>query len=346
VKGDSSLDLVISHSQQLDYLRSGLQLKLNGSPLVSLRLSDNTSNQNLFKLILPSTLIHAGKNTIEFAAEFNTRDICSAPTDATTWLRVSSDSLLHLPLEKNTTNILDTKTFGDFPKAFLSSPNLDNVTFVLSPSDFASWQAAQKLAYQLGAALPESSLLLARVTWSDAVDAALIDGADVILVGKPSDQKILTDKGSFPSLIFNPDNSLSSESPLMMVLQSGAEENTGYLAIRGYAGEPDRVMLAVLGNTAVGINAAADRMASAAISASNFALAADQNGGANWLDEGIATGQVIQPASTPAESTVVKNTTEQFRQGMLIWVLPLMIVLLIVLIIFILSEARYNKVKN
>jgi hypothetical protein len=346
VKGDSSFDLVISHSQQLDYLRSGLQLKLNGSPLVSLRLNDNTSNQNLFKLILPSTLIHAGKNTIEFIGEFNTRDICSAPNDATAWLRVSSDSLLHLPLEKNTANILDTKTFGDFPEAFLSSPNLDNVTFVISPSDIASWQAAQKLAYQLGAALPESSLLLARVTWSDAVDAALIDGADVILVGEPSDQKMLTDKSAFPSLIFNPDNSLSSQSPLMLVLQSGAEENTGYLAIRGYAGEPDRVMLAVLGNTAAGINAAADRMASPAISASNFALAADQNGGANWLDEGIATGQVMQSSGTPAETPVVKNTTEQFRQGMLIWVLPLIVVLLIVLIIFILSEARYNKVKN
>ena len=346
VKGDSSFDLVISHSQQLDYLRSGLQLKLNGSPLVSLRLNDNTSNQSLFKLILPSTLIHAGKNTIEFAAEFNTRDICSAPNDATAWLRISSDSLLHLPLEKNTANILDTKTFGDFPQAFLSSPNLDNVTFVLSPSDFASWQAAQKLAYHLGAALPERSLILARVTWSNAVDTVLIDGADVILVGKPSDQKMLTDKGSFPSLIFNQDNSLSSASPLLLVLQSGAEENTGYLAIRGYAGEPDRVMAAVLGSTAAGINAAADRITSPAISASNFALAAGQNGGANWLDEGIATGQVMQPSGTTAETPVVKNTTEQFRQGMLIWVLPLIIVLLIILIIFILSEARYNKVKS
>lgn len=346
VRPDSSFDLIISHSQQLDYLRSGLQVKLNGFPAVSLRLNDNTANQNLFKLILPSNLIHAGRNTVELIAGLNTRDLCSEPDETVAWLRVSASSLLHLPLESAVTGSVVPKVFKDFPDSFLSGSNLDNVTFVLAPSDFGSWQAAGKLAYLLGAALPQNEPLQLHVTWSDAVDPALIEGSNVILVGKPLDFKTLADKDQFPSMVFTTDNVLNGESTLAMVTKPTAGADVGYLAIRGFAIQTNRVLMAVLGNNLAGINYAVNAISSPDVRASNFAIVVNEGVQASWLDPGISTGEVVQPAALATEVPAGANTAQQFKQGMLIWVIPAIAALLILLILLLLIEVKFKNRKE
>ncbi|MDP3720934.1 MAG: cellulose biosynthesis cyclic di-GMP-binding regulatory protein BcsB, partial [Anaerolineaceae bacterium] len=297
VRADASFDLVISHSQQLDYLRSGLQMLVNGYPAVSLRLTDNTSNQAMFKLIMPANLVHAGRNTVEFVADLYTRDLCTAPTANMAWMRVSSSSLLHMPLEAAIGGSLVSKNFGDFPNAFLTGFGLDNVLIQVAPGEFGNIQAAAKLAGWLGAGLPDHTILQLHAGYADAIDPTLAANASMILVGAPSDFVGLTEKTQFPSLVFDEQNLLSDRSALEMVTRPQAGQDAGYLAIRGYDATTSKVLLAVLGSTPAGLTYAVDGLVSRQASKHNFLIVTGENEETGWLDAGIATGENVSASS-------------------------------------------------
>jgi len=346
VRADASFDLVISHSQQLDYLRSGLQMLVNGYPAVSLRLTDNTSNQAMFKLIMPANLIHAGRNTVEFVADLNMRDLCTAPTENMAWLRVCSSSLLHLPLETAVGGSLVSKNFFDFPNAFLIGSGLDNVLIEIAPAEFGNIQAAAKLAGRLGAGLPDHTIMQLNAAFVDAVDPALADNASIILVGAPSSFTSLTDKTQFPSLVFDANNLLSDQSALELVTRPQAGENAGYLAIRGYDATTSKVLLAVLGSSPTGLTYAVDGLVSTQAAKNNFLIVTGKNEETGWLDAGIATGEIVTASSQQTPIAPGVNAVQAFRMSMLKWVVPAMVVLLAVMLLFLYIEIRLRVNKK
>ena len=339
VRSDASFELTISHSQQLDYLRSGLQVKVNGFPAVSLRLTDNTSNQALFQLIMPANLIHPGRNTIEFVADLSTRDLCTAATESVAWLRISSSSLLHLPLESAVGGTMLPKTFGDFPDAFLTGSGLNNVVFQIAQGDFGNIQAAAKLAARLGSALPDHTLFQVSAIGADAV---MPTDASVILIGRPSDFSGLTEKTQFPSLAFNADDSLSDQSALQLVTKPEAGADAGYLAIRGFDATTSRVLLAVLGNSPAGVSYAVDALSSLQSAENNFTLVTGPAEQSGWLDEGIATGEITAAGVEPTEVVPGSDPVQAFRNGMLLWVVPALVILLALMLLFLYLEVRQN----
>lgn len=346
VRADASFDLIISHSQQLDYLSSGLQVKVNGYPAVSLRLNDNTSNQALFTLIMPANLIHAGRNTVEFVADLNTRDLCTPPIETVAWLRVSSSSLLHLPLESAVGGSLLAKTFGDFPDAFLSGSGLNDITLVVGPADFGNIQAAAILANNLGAALPDNTIFEINALFSDSAELAQATDSSMILIGKPSDFSNLSEKTQFPSLVFNADNSLSEQSALELVSTPETGADVGYLAIRGFDALSNRVLMAILGNNPNGVGYAVNAVTSSKAADNNFVMVVADNVQTGWLDSGIATGE-ITPSTT--EITPIEegdDPVQAFRSGMLIWVVPALAILLGIMLLFIYIEIRQNIKKT
>jgi len=340
VRADASFDLIISHSQQLDYLRSGLQMLVNGYPAVSLRITDNTSNQAMFKLILPANLVHAGRNTVEFVADLYTRDLCTAPTANMAWMRVSSSSLLHLPLEAALGGSLVSKNFGDFPNAFLTGSGLDNVLIQIAPEEFGNIQAAARLAGWLGAGLPDHTIMQLNAGYADAIDPTLAANASTILVGAPSDFVGLTEKAQFPSLVFDEQNLLSDQSALEMVTRPQAGQDAGYLAIRGYDATTSKVLLAVLGSTPAGLTYAVDGLVSRQAEKHNFLIVTGENEETGWLDTGIATGENVKPSSEQTPVAQGVDTVQAFRINMLKWVVPTMVVLLSVMLLFLYIEIR------
>ncbi|MHB8088218.1 MAG: cellulose biosynthesis cyclic di-GMP-binding regulatory protein BcsB [Anaerolineaceae bacterium] len=345
VRADASFDLVISHSQQLDYLRSGLQMLVNGYPAVSLRLTDNTSNQAMFKLIMPANLVHAGRNTVEFVADLNTRDLCTAPTSNMAWMRVSSSSLLHLPLETAVGGSLVSKTFDDFPNAFLTGSGLDNVLIEVAPAKFGNVQAAVKLAGWLGAGLPDHTIMQLNTGFADAIDPTLAANASVILVGAPSDFVNLTDKEQFPSMVFDEQNLLSDQSGLELVTRPQAGQDAGYLAIRGYDASTSKVLLAVLGSSPAGLTYAVDGLVSNQAAKHNFLIVTGENEETGWLDSGIATGEIVSASGEQTQVAPGVDVVQAFRISMLKWVVPVLVVLLIVMLLFLYIEIRlrFNK---
>ena len=346
VRADASFDLVLSHSQQLDYLRSGLQMLVNGYPAVSLRLTDNTSNQAMFKLIMPANLIHAGRNTVEFAADLNTRDLCTAATENVAWLRVSSSSLLHLPLETAVGGSMVSKTFGDFPNAFLTGSGLDNVLIEVAPAEFGNIQAAAQLAGRLGAGLPDHTIMQLSTAFSDTVDPVLAANASLILVGEPLKFTSLKDKSQFPSLVFDNKNLLSDQSALELVTRPQSGEDAGYLAIRGYDATTSKVLLAVMGSSPAGLTYAVGGLTSKQAAKNNFLIVTGKNEETGWLDAGIATGEIVTPSSLQTPVAPGVDAVQTFRISMLKWVVPAMVVLLAVMLLFLYIEIRLRLNKK
>ena len=346
VRADASFSLIISHSQQLDYLSSGLQVKVNGYPAVSLRLTDNTSNQAVFTLIMPSNLIHPGRNTVEFVADLNTRDLCTAPTETVAWIRVSSSSLLHLPLETAVGESTLAKTFGDFPDAFLAGSGLNDVTLVIGKTDFSNIQSAAKLAGELGAALPDHSVLELNALFSDAAEITQAAQASMILVGNPSDFSSLNETSEFPTMVFNADNSLSDQSALELVSKPEAGADVGYLAIRGFDATSSKVLMAVLGNTATGVNYAVEAVTSKGAAENNFVTVVADAVQSGWMDEGIATGEVTSTTITAPPTTETVDPVQVFKVGMRKWAVPLLALLLGAMLFFLYIEIRQNLRKT
>ncbi len=346
VRADASFDLVISHSQQLDYLNSSLQVKVNGYPAVSLRLNDNTSNQNLFTLIMPANLVHPGRNTVEFVAELNTRDLCTPPLESVAWLRVSSSSVLHLPLESAVGGSSAAKTFADFPDAFLAGSGLNDVILLVGANDFSNLQAGAKLAATLGAGMPSNSVFQLNALYSTDPNVSQASGLSAILVGKPSDFSILSDKTAFPSLVFNTDNSLSDQSAVELVSKPETGADVGYLAIRGYDPSTSRVLMAVLGNSSAGVAQAVEAVIDPKMADNNFGVVSSDQALSGWLDGGVATGNISITPPASATETPGEDPVQLFRANMLKWVVPALAISLALALLFLYFEIRQGLRKN
>jgi hypothetical protein len=339
---DSAINMVLSHSQQLDYLRSGLTVSLNDYPVASIRLSDQTSNEAFFQLILPATVIRPGRNTVAFSSTLEIRDICGEKLEETTWMRVSAGSVLHLPLERAVSGALSPKYFGDFPGIFLSSGDLSDVLIVLA-EDPGAWFAANDLAFMLGSALPGQQPVQLGVAFA-AYEEEQSEVSHVILVGKPSDFTGLTAEDQFPALVFNEENVLSERSSLGVVVSPAGSADVGYAAIRGYPGESHRSLLALLGNTPGGIAHAWSSLTSQQTSNHNFAIAVSEGVQASWYDGAIARGRIgAQEAVETPQLVEVSDAALQFRQGMAGWAVPVLVLLLVAIVILAVYELRRSR---
>jgi len=334
---DSTFELTISHSQQLDYLNSGLRVDLNGSPVVSLRLNDNTSNQSVFRVIVPANLVHPGRNTLGFTATLNMRDICVQPDEAVAWLRISADSLLHLPLEPGVIGGPVARTFGDFPAAFQAGYSLEDVTLLVSPGSFESVQAAGLIAFKLGAGLPDARPIALAAFTAGAENAAQPYGRSLIMVGKPLDFNGLASRDTFPSLTVNTDNTLSPGSGVEVVNRPAAGEDVGYLAIRG---QRDLSTLAILGSSPAGITSAVAALDTPVLKENNFAILTGDGSPAGWYDPSIAGGGSVKPTVEGTPVPEQASIPRPYRQMVMLWVVPLMILLAASVVLLVVMEVR------
>jgi hypothetical protein len=78
----------------------------------------------------------------------------------------------------------------------------------------------------------------------------------------------------------------------------------------------------------------------------NFLIVTGENEETGWLDEGIATGEIVTASSEETPVTPGVDAVQAFRIGMLKWVVPAMIVLLAVMLLFLYIEIRLRLNKK
>jgi len=211
---------------------------------------------------------------------------------------------------------------------------------LVTPGEFTAIQSAAKLAGVLGDSLPPNSLIQMSAYFSDAQDPAEIGDQSLLLIGKPSDFKDYL--SNFPSLAFDEKNVLTQQSVIELVNRPEANADIGYLAVRGFSAASSQVMLAILGNTAEGINQAVDLLISNQAGKQNFVITTGDNEQVGWLDQGIATGEVLAPAAEDTTEAEPANPIQTFKSGLYSWAVPVLAVLLAVALLFLYLEIRQS----
>jgi len=285
-----------------------------------------------------------GKNEIEFETVLSMRDLCTPARADLAWLRISSNSLLHLPLESVVGGSMLPITFEDFPAIFHSGSGLNQVAMIVAPEDFAMIQAAAKLAGTLGASLPQNTLVQLLTLTPESVNLTEIEDKSLLLIGTPSDFDILT--SNFPSLIFNDQNVLDQKSVIELVNRPGADADMGYLAIRGFNAASSKVLLAVLGNKAEGVLHAVEKLTANKAGENNILIVSGAGEQMGWYDEGIATGEVSAPQIEATSEAEIVNPVQAFKAGLYAWAVPVLAVLLAIALLFLYIEIRQSIKKQ
>jgi hypothetical protein len=244
------IDLVISHSDLLDYNSTGLTVLLNGEAVGGLQLSKETPITTQIKFV-PGVL-RRGINRLEIVSDIVPYYNCYSTDLLSTWITVNNSSNIHLPISDEKLNLGDIANLRDFPYMFLENRNLSDLAFVLAMNDPSSWDYASRVAYYIGA---KGSVPLVNLyaTYADHISDETLKQYNLLAFGQASTLPFIS---KINDVLPAPFKSGSDEAvqPSMLVNYSLLPDTSvGYLQMLTSPWNPDHVILAVLGNTADGV---------------------------------------------------------------------------------------------
>lgn len=347
---DAYLDLAFNHSQLMDYLRSGIIVRLNDEPVGSVRLSDTTADYNRLRMILPASSLRPGRNELAFQVDLQPRTICLDPRMESLWVTIFADSLLHLPPGGQLTRKINDLTLGDYPSALLDTDPA-NLVFVLPADEPAAWQAAGLLAFDLGSqgCHCETGLKVNLASQSLTAD---LENASLVIVGSPAKLPILSSLGEVLPMSFDSNNQLSPTSQSKIAFRSAEGSSLGYLQSAWLDSDNNQLAFAILGTDDAGLVLAARTLIDArtrpALKNGNFSLLQ----GGQIVVETIRPGQVSpdmvipagdQPAQLPAPTS--QSPAAPQASSFAPWMLPALI-LAVSLVIILLVWEIYTNTQN
>ena len=92
------LELYFAHSQRIKYENSSLTVLLNGMPIATVSLDDETALNGHLKINLPVSQARYGGNRISIQSAVQSVDPCAS---SGTWIFISSESRLYLPHQED-----------------------------------------------------------------------------------------------------------------------------------------------------------------------------------------------------------------------------------------------------
>jgi hypothetical protein len=285
----SFLELRFSHSQLLDYLRSSIVVRLNDTPIGSLRLSDTTAAFSSTQMVIPPAGLRPGSNQIEIQADLTPRSICSDPRRANAWVAIYPDSSLYLPISSGTTSGKTATSLWNYPAPFTYSNTLGTTLFVLGIEDYDGWAAAARVAFDLGTHTP-GGVFSAPAVALDTWDAAQFSEYDLLLVGQPDLLNVLPELWETLPVAFGPGNRPVEGAPVSIQFDTSSGAATSYL--QSGKTTSGHTVLAVLGDTLLGLIGAADVLTGDlnAYQGANFAV----------VQNGAVLAEKVNPIGSPS----------------------------------------------
>lgn len=196
--------------------------------------------------------------------------------------------------------IVSTLTLSDHPASFTSDSTLGTTIFVLPRDDVSAWRAATQLAGQLGAAVEGDAINLS-ASFGDELPSDALSDYNVVIVGRASAFPFLVDLGGFLPVAFEKGKDIPADTGLDIHYRISKDyDSAGYLEILPSPTNEARIILAVLGNDAKGVEWAAYALITPSLRsqlAGNFAL----------INESQVFARDIRPSpvETPAPLPVV-----------------------------------------
>ena len=343
---DAQLDLNIAHSSLLNYQTSGINITVNGQPVGSFILSEETAVSHIESIIIPAHILQPSTNHIRVSADLVPLSACSRLEDEGAWLTIYNNSFLHIPLAMQAAPSADNLFLSQYPQFLDLGSTLSQLAFVLPPNSPPIWQTATEMAFAMGRTndIPLSDLA---VTYANQVPDTIRQNRHLLLIGQPTTLPLLTEFNEMLPVPFEAGTNRPTENKLPLVYRLPTNISRGYLQLLPAPWTENRLILTVLGNTDMGAQLAATTLADNSLKAQlvgDFALLDD--GQVFISDSRARVRQSLQPQVNETTQTVEESPApvvneEEISQAVVVsdgqpsWLLPGLIasIALIVLIV-------------
>jgi hypothetical protein len=258
-----------------------------------------------------------------------------------------------MPTSGEKLNVGENVNLRDFPYMFLSERNLSNLAFIFASKDQVSWDYASQVAYYIGAkgSIPFADI---QAVYADNVPDEILKNYNLLVFGQASKLPIIS---RFNDLLPAPFKSGSDEAvqPSMLVNYSLLPDTSvGYLQMLPSPWNPDRVILAVMGNTANGIPMAGATLTKddlVARLAGNFAVLYEDQVVTTDTRLGVGKESIISQlpiavTTTPSVDGVTPLTDGQVTVAKPQWMLPVIGVVTLVILGFLVFMLRKESNAN
>jgi len=244
------IDLVVSHSDLINYDGTGLSVRLNNEVVGGLQLSKETPATLQIKLV--PGVIRRGINRLEIISDIIPYFTCYSTDLSSTWVTISETSSIHLPISDQKLNIGDSVNLRDFPYMFLGNRNLSDLAFVVAPNDPVSWDYAARVAYYIGAkgGVPLVNLY---ATYADNIPDEILQKYNLLTFGQASNLPFISKINDLLPAPFKPGSDEAVQPSMQVNYSLLPDTSVGYLQLLPSPWNSDRVIMAVLGNNLDGI---------------------------------------------------------------------------------------------
>lgn len=354
------IDLVTSRSGMLDFEQTGISLILNGEVISTLTFDAATSQISTTRIEMLPDVLRRGNNLLEVVADIKPKNSCLSRDLQSNWITLSSSSSVYTPSSGRTLALNRNVNLDNFPYMFLTTDNLSDIAFVAPKNDRFSWREAANIAYSLGNSsnIIISDLLFA---YGDEVSEEILNERSLIIVGRATTLPIISELGKDLPAPFEPGGDEAIQPAMTVNYRLLPGVSVGYLQLLSSPWNPDRSILAVLGNTEAGIP-----MASSSLTRSDLAFQLQGNFAVIYNDqivtvdtrlglskESIVGELPIAVTATPSsdgESTPVSPVSPPNVQARAGWLLPSLIVVTLLVIglaiIVVRNQIRDRKLEN
>ncbi len=340
VSSAASFDLAYGHSALLNYNLSGMVVLLNGKPIGSVQLTADTSKQaiNHAAITIPASLVLPGRNSLEIRVNLEPMDNCVDPNLRGLWAIVWPESRLYLPFVPTSANVSVAMDLALYPAPMVFDPTLTTTALILSRDSVESQAQGLQIASYLGDR-SNGAISQLRVFYDDEVAAADLSPYNVIVIGRPSQLKVMDTLGSALPVPFEKGSDIASNKYSQIVYEIPVDAPIGYVQFFPSPWNKEKIVIAALGNTAQGVTWAASALYDAILRpqlAGNFDVVTDVRVQSVDTRLSVPSGQTLStPApdgSTQTSNPPVNTTPVVARPS---WILPVLFASILLMIILI-----------
>lgn len=284
---EAYFDLNYAHSGLLDYSRSGLSVLLNGQPVSSIPLNENSAKQtfNTQRITLPASAVVTGLNHLEVSANLIPLNDCSTLDGnlsngqwPTLWATIWPESRLHLPMQPTSVSPASIMGLNDYPAPFVFDPALGTTAFVLQKNNPDSWRLASQIAGYLGNRA-NGALTTLKAFYADDVPADARGQYNLLAIGQPSQLPLMEEIKEKLPISFDSGSDLPEEKGVLVIYRIPDNTPLGYIELMTSPWNDQNVLMAVLGSTAQGVQWASTALTDSTLRgqlAGNFSVITDR----------------------------------------------------------------------
>jgi hypothetical protein len=250
------LMLKFIHADSLDPHDSVIDIYLNRVPIGSTLLNADNATQGELTVTMPAHLLRTGRNRLEMQVELNlfNDDLCDGLDLDRAWAVIRSDSELFLPY-----SAIDIRAdLNSFPHPFSRLAGFNQTLFVL-PDEPSSLDFSDliRLVAQMGTASNQTESISVHVTYASEVDETQRALSHLVLLGRPTENKLLAEiNDQLPQPFVPGSDLLQSLAVDDVALLPDPDRDAGLLQLIASPWNEEYSLLAISGTTDGGVKLA------------------------------------------------------------------------------------------